>query len=85
MAKPYSIKEQRANDYFRADAMITVFFAEQKFDNVVDKIDGKPYYSNLTTCYHDAEVMKDTLGKYRISDKDISHDLTNNPTESKVK
>ena len=85
MAKPYSIKEQMAIDYFKPDKMITVLFAEENFDRVVRKDNQRPYYTNLKTCKSDCKVMKKTLEKYRISDNDIQFDLTHSPTLAEVK
>ena len=63
-------------DFFNADRMLTVYFAEEKFDNVLREDDNTPYYPNLTSCFNDAKVLKTTIEKYRISDEDIEFDLT---------
>ena len=81
MAKPYTIKEQMSLDFFKADRMLAVYFAGQKFDNVLREDDKQPYYSNLTSCFQDARVLKTTIEKYRISDEDIEFDLTGRLSE----
>ena len=64
---------------FRPDRLITILFAEEKFDKVgvktfADKADligdWHPYYNNLETCQEDIVTIQDILSKYKISAED---------------
>ena len=86
MSEPLTVLEQMRMNWFKPDAMIVVYFAVTKFDQVVkrNKDTGKfeQYFKDLPAAKHDCDTLRKVLDYYKIDEKeDRVFDLSNNPTE----
>ena len=86
MAKPYNIEESLQRTYFKPDRIITVYFAQAKFDKVLHMHrTGKklPMYAPIDQVKKDVKQLRSAMKMYRLPGGDttnIEFALTKNST-----
>ena len=87
MTKPFDLREQESQNWFRPKHRKAVLFAQSKFD-AVQMIDSQKFtfrqvYSDLNDVQSDCIKLRQCLVKFEIMDQDI-YDLSDNPTMQQV-
>ena len=81
MSEPRTIYQQMQQDFFTADEMIVVYFAQKDYDAVYiqDPVTGedRPFYSQIDTAQSDCLGLRKAVIKYRITENDKYYYLQN--------
>ena len=90
MAKPYSIEETLQRTYFKPDRIISIYFAQDKFDKVHYKSPkgyNRPMYDKLDQAMKDVKQFRSAMKMYRLPGGDttnIEFNLTKNSSNRKI-
>ena len=88
MAVPLTLHEQQMLDWFIPDHTLAVYFGMSKFDNVLKtKENGKleQFMGDIPQAYKDCKELRACFEKYNIKSEEQVYDLSEDPTEKKVK